>query len=167
MLIGSSRDSDCCPEKGRPGWGRERLSEHSGRAFTGVGAVCQRPGAKRSRQAFRVLCGTGLDGPRSAPVPSSGFGMARLLSRRSLPLTRSASFFSEVFLGQLAGLPHAFHSHQNRPLVLILSHREPCSEFAARVALRLRSPPDRRRTKPGRAPDAACAAIMPQMLHPA
>src|SRR5208283_1980097 len=48
--------------KGLPRWGRERHSEHSGRAFTGVGAACQRPGAQRSRKAFRVLCGTGLDG---------------------------------------------------------------------------------------------------------
>jgi hypothetical protein len=45
-----------------PRWGRERHSEHSVRAFTGVGAACQRPGAQRSRKAFRVLCGTGLDG---------------------------------------------------------------------------------------------------------
>src|SRR5208337_40139 len=34
-----------------------------GSFFTGVGAACQRPGAKRSRKAFRVLGGTGLDWP--------------------------------------------------------------------------------------------------------
>ena len=49
--------------KGLPGWGRERHSEHNGRAFTGVDAACQCPAAKRSRKAFRALRGTGLDGP--------------------------------------------------------------------------------------------------------
>ncbi len=49
--------------KGLPRWGRERHSEHSGRVLTGVGAACQRPEAKRSRKAFRALCGTELDGP--------------------------------------------------------------------------------------------------------
>jgi len=69
--------------KSLPGWGRERHSEHSGRAFTGVDAACQCPGAKRSRKAFRALGGTGLDGLRPAPVPSSRFGMARLRSSRN------------------------------------------------------------------------------------
>lgn len=49
--------------KSLPGWGRERHSEHNGRAFTGVDAACQCPGAKRSRKAFRALGGTGLDEP--------------------------------------------------------------------------------------------------------
>jgi hypothetical protein len=49
--------------KGLPRWGKERHSEHSASALTGVGAACQRPGAKRSRKAFRALCGTGLDAP--------------------------------------------------------------------------------------------------------
>jgi hypothetical protein len=41
--------------KGLPRWGGERHSEYSGRAFAGAGAACQRPGAKRSRKAFRDL----------------------------------------------------------------------------------------------------------------
>ena len=49
--------------RGCPDWGRERHSEHSGRVLTGVGTACQRPEAKRSRKAFRALCGTELDGP--------------------------------------------------------------------------------------------------------
>jgi hypothetical protein len=49
--------------KSLPRWGRERHSEYSGRASTGVDAACQYPGAKRSREAFRALGGTGLDEP--------------------------------------------------------------------------------------------------------
>jgi len=122
--------------RGCPGWGRERHSEHSGRAFTGVDAACQRPGAKRSRKAFRALCGTGLDGPGSTPVPFSRFAIARLLSRRSLLLTRFR--FVCVRVSRTAcGLASRFSQSPKPPFVLVVFHREPCPEFVARIALRV------------------------------
>ena len=62
LLKSSSQDADRRVVEGLPRLGRERHSEDSGRVFTGVGAACQRLGAKRSRKAFRTLCETGLDG---------------------------------------------------------------------------------------------------------
>ncbi len=62
LLLSRLRRTRIAALKGLPRWGKERHSEHSGRAFTGVGAACQRPGAQRSRKAFRVLCEMGLDG---------------------------------------------------------------------------------------------------------
>ena len=61
--------------KGQPGLGRERHSEDSGRAFMGVNAACQRPGAERSagarRSAFFAERGlTGRD-PRAYPPATS------------------------------------------------------------------------------------------------
>jgi hypothetical protein len=52
-----------------------------------VGSACQRPGAKRSRKAFRALGERGLTGCDPRPYPR----MARLRSPRSLLLNASGN----------------------------------------------------------------------------
>ncbi len=81
--------------------------------------------------------------------------MARFLSPRSLLLTRCRFVFVSVF--RTACEIAARRSQSPKPpIVLVVFHRELCSEFAARVALSGLSPlPDRRRTKPGRTPDSS------------
>jgi len=135
--------------KGQPGLGRERHSEDSGRAFMGVNAACQRPGAERSagarRSAFFAERGlTGRDPRAYPPATSEWLGYSH---REAYRWRAYGSYFPKCFSESLRDC--------RTPLTVIF-HRELCSEFAARVAI-LASVHYRTDAgqKPGRTPDSS------------
>ena len=151
--------------KGLPRWGIERHSEHSGGPFTGVGTACQRPGAKRSRRRPAFFAGRGLTGrgPRPYPLPASDWlGSCR---PRTLLLTRCRFVFVSVSRKACEIVARRSQSPKP-PIVLVVFHRELCSEFAARVALRASA---HYRTDAGQSPDvrrtAAHAAATAPIPH--
>ncbi len=71
----------------RPARAERDIPNMAGGPFTGVVHGLSTPRSEAQPKASRVLCGTGLDGSWSPPVPSSRFGMARFQSPGSLLLT--------------------------------------------------------------------------------
>ena len=141
--------------KGLPRWGRERHSEHSGRAFYGRGHSLSTPRSEAQPKASRVLCGTGLDGSWSAPVPSSRFGLARFLSAAKSAADALPVRFCECFSDGLRDCrtpftvtktAHCLGRIPSRTLLGVCRESSPSG---------LSPLPDRRRTKPGRPPDSS------------
>ena len=137
-----------------PGSGRERHSEHGGRAFYGRGPRPVNAPSEAQPKASRVLCGTGLDRSWLAPVTSSGFGMARFLSPRTLLLTR-CRFVWEWFSDSLRDCRTAFTVTKTAHCRGRIPSRKLFGVCRKSSGSGLSPPPHPRRTKPKRTPDSS------------
>jgi hypothetical protein len=118
-----------------------------------VGHGLSTPRSEAQPKASRVLCGTGLDGSRSAPVPSSRFGLARFLSAAKSTADALPVRFCECFSDSVrrcrtpftvTKTAHCPGRIPSRTLLRVCRESSPSG---------LSPLPARRRTKPERPPD--------------
>jgi len=150
VLISSSRDSHCRLEKFAPLGQREAFRTLAGGPLRAWARPVNAPERSAAVRRSALLGERGLTGwdPRPYPFPASEWlgPVAAKSTADALPV-RSCERFSD----SLRDYRTRRSQSSKPPIVLVVFHRELCSEFAARVALRasVHSPTDA-----GQSPDA-------------